>query len=333
MDLPLPIRILLWPLSWIYGSVARWRVYFYEKGLFKKKRLKAAVISVGNLTVGGTGKTPMVLYLAERFLAEGKRVGILSRGYRGSAGTSDEIELLKQRLGNRAQFGVGANRYAQGSKIEKEAAVDVFLLDDGFQHLQLARDVDIVLWDGSKKMQKQWLLPAGTLREPISAIQRADILVVTRRVESSAIEATEPRKNSVFCARTKLIGFRKLGQKDRPSTINGLSMGPFLAFCGVGNPAAFFNDLKSWQIEPAETMTFRDHHRYSEFDVSTLTAGARQVGATAFITTEKDEQNLRGVDFGDFHVYVAVIEFELSPAAEFHAELERLLGERWGTSA
>src|SRR5438128_3249954 len=216
MDLPLPIRILLWPLSWIYGIVARWRVFLYENGLVRRKRLKAAVISVGNLTVGGTGKTPMVLYLAEKFLADGKRVGILSRGYRGSRGTSDEIESLKQRLGNRVKFGVGADRYAQGSKIEEETPVDVFLLDDGFQHLQLARNVDIVLWDGSKKMQKQWLLPAGTLREPISAIQRADILVVSRRVGEPGIEAAESRKNSVFCARTKLIGFRKLGQNETP---------------------------------------------------------------------------------------------------------------------
>src|SRR6266478_7673177 len=181
MDLPLPIRILLWPWSWIYGIVARWRVYFYERGLFKKKRLKAPVISVGNLTVGGTGKTPMVLYLAEKFLAEGKRVGVLTRGYRGSSGTSDEVEMLRQRLGDRVVFGVGANRYVEGSRIEKESGVDVFLLDDGFQHLKLARDVDIVLWDGTKKFQRQWMLPAGILREPISAIGRADMLVITRK--------------------------------------------------------------------------------------------------------------------------------------------------------
>src|SRR5882762_1927065 len=104
MSLPLPIRILLWPLSQIYGVAARFRIFLYEKGALKRKRLKAAVISVGNLTVGGTGKTPMVLYLAERFLAEGKRVGILTRGYRGSGGLSDEVELLKQRLGDRAKF-------------------------------------------------------------------------------------------------------------------------------------------------------------------------------------------------------------------------------------
>src|SRR2546429_4215208 len=130
MSVPLPIRILLWPLSYVYGIAARWRVALYTKGIFRTRRLNTPVISVGNLTVGGTGKTPMVLYLAEKFLAEGKRVGILSRGYRGSADTSDEVELLKQRLGSRMKFGVGADRYAQGCKIEKEAAVDVFLLDD-----------------------------------------------------------------------------------------------------------------------------------------------------------------------------------------------------------
>src|SRR2546430_9256927 len=164
MSVPLPIRILLWPLSYVYGIAARWRVALYTKGIFRTRRLNTPVISVGNLTVGGTGKTPMVLYLAEKFLAEGKRVGILTRGYRGSSGKSDEVEMLRQRLGDRVVFGVGANRYVEGSRIEKESGVDVFLLDDGFQHLKLARDVDIVLWDGTKKFQRQWVLPAGKLR-------------------------------------------------------------------------------------------------------------------------------------------------------------------------
>src|SRR5262252_1774904 len=132
MNLPLPIRILLWPLSMIYGIGTRFRVWLYEKRVFKKGRLKTPVISVGNLTVGGTGKTPMVLYLAEKFLAEGKRVGILSRGYRGVDGTSDEIVMLKQRLGGKVVFGVGADRFKEGSKIEQESPVDLFLLDDGF---------------------------------------------------------------------------------------------------------------------------------------------------------------------------------------------------------
>src|SRR5271169_1885619 len=118
MTLPPLARLLLWPLSLLYGVAARWRARLYAKGAFKQKRLNRPVISVGNFTVGGTGKTPMVIWLAERLLAEGKRVGILSRGYKGSAGTSDEIELMKFRLQKRALFGVGADRYEQGRKLE-----------------------------------------------------------------------------------------------------------------------------------------------------------------------------------------------------------------------
>src|SRR5258708_730545 len=140
-----PVRILLWPFSLLYGAVVRLRAWLYAKGLVKQKRLKAPVVSVGNLTVGGTGKTPMVIWIAEKFLADGKRVAILSRGYHGANGTSDEIELMKFRLQGRAAFGVGRDRFAQGRRIETQRPIDVFLLDDGFQHLQLARDLDILL--------------------------------------------------------------------------------------------------------------------------------------------------------------------------------------------
>ena len=110
------------------------RKSMYAKGLLKPKRLNATVVSVGNLTVGGTGKTPMVLWLAEKFIAEGKNVAILTRGYRGSGGTSDEVELLRHRLRDRVRFGVGSNRYESGRRLESEHEIDVFLLDDGFQH-------------------------------------------------------------------------------------------------------------------------------------------------------------------------------------------------------
>src|SRR5215471_15590625 len=145
MILPRPVQILLYPLSILYGRAVQIRTRLYEKGWLKAKRLKGIVISVGNLTVGGTGKTPMVLWLAERFLAEGKRVAILSRGYRGSGGTSDEIEMLKKRLGDRVAFGVGKDRFAEGRRIEECAPVDIFLLDDGFQHFRLGRDLDVLM--------------------------------------------------------------------------------------------------------------------------------------------------------------------------------------------
>src|SRR5260370_40640799 len=118
MPMPLPFRLLVWPFSLVYGAAARLHAWLYAQGIYTTKRLNTPVISVGNLTVGGTGKTPMVLWLAERFLAEGKHVAILRRGYRGSGGTSDEIELLRRRLGNRALFGVGKDRFRAGRRLE-----------------------------------------------------------------------------------------------------------------------------------------------------------------------------------------------------------------------
>jgi tetraacyldisaccharide 4'-kinase len=331
MNLPLPLRILLWPLSLIYGMAARCRAFLYEKGVFKKKRLRTPVISVGNLTVGGTGKTPLVLYLAEKLVAEGKRVGILSRGYRGSGGTSDEVEMLRQRLGNRVAFGVGADRHAEGSKIEKENPVDVFLLDDGFQHLQLARDVNILMVDGSKRIEKEWLLPAGTLREPFSACSRADILLLSRAVKP--FEPEVAAQDLVFYAQTKLLGLRRLGEKGTLVDVTKLTGESFYAFCGLGNTQAFFRDLKRWKLELSGTMSFRDHHRYSEQDVQTLRASLRGARASAFVTTEKDEQNLLSVDFGDCPVYVAAIDFEISSASEFEKAIKRLLAERRGPTS
>jgi len=274
MNLPLPIRIVLWPLSLLYGLAARCRALFYAKGWLKKKRLKTPVISVGNLTVGGTGKSPMVLCLAEEFLKVGKRVGILTRGYRGVDGTSDEVEMLKTRLDDRVVFGVRADRFLEGSRIERENPVDVFLLDDGFQHIQLHRDVNIVLWDGSKKFGKQWLLPAGILREPMSAISRADILVITRK----GGPPPEGRRGAggalVVCAQTRLLGFRKRDEKEPLLSAEDIAKDRLYAFCGIGNPAGFYSDLKRWEVEVVGKESFRDHHRYTAQDAARLTGSA-----------------------------------------------------------
>jgi len=273
----------------------------------------------------------MVLYLAEKFLAEGKRVGVLTRGYRGSSGSSDEVEMLRQRLGDRVVFGIGADRYVEGSRIEKESGVDVFLLDDGFQHLKLARDVDIVLWDGTKKFQRQWMLPAGSLREPISAISRADMLIITRKTAEPDREdaaASAAGDGLVFTAQTKLLGFRKAGAEELPRPVEQLEDGPFFAFCGVGNPDAFFADLRRWNVNVEGKMSFIDHHRYTGDDWARLTHAAHTAGATAFVTTEKDEQNLRGHDFGEWPVYIVIIALTVSPQPAFDEEVGKLLNER-----
>jgi tetraacyldisaccharide 4'-kinase len=333
MNLSLSLRALLWPLSVLYGVIVRVRVWLYAHGWLKQKRLKGTVISVGNLTVGGTGKTPMVIWLAEKFLAEGKRIAILSRGYRGANGTSDEIELMKFRLQGRVSFGVGKNRFAAGRRLESQQPVDVFLLDDGFQHLQLARDLDIVMLDGSRKLTEQWLLPAGVLREPISACRRADVFVVTRKSERPDIEAGDAHKFLIFYAQTRLLGFRRYGADASLHYVSELGPGPFYAFCGVGNPEAFFDDLSRWHVTVAGKSIFRDHHQYTTADLRRLQQAAEKLGAAGFITTEKDAANLPLESAGPLKVYIAVIDFVLSAESEFEATVHRKLGLPRGAAA
>jgi tetraacyldisaccharide 4'-kinase len=304
-------RFVLWPFAMLYGTVVRFRVWFYETGIFKEQRLRKPVISVGNLTLGGTGKTPMVIWLAEKLLAEGKRVAILSRGYRGTGKTSDEIELMKFRLKGRVQFGVGKDRLVQGRRLED--SVDVLLLDDGYQHLRLARDVNILLMDAVRPLGNERLLPAGRLREPVSAMDRADILIITRTGTSPDTEAAIAKLESfpVFAAKTKLLGFRKLGG-DAPllSPEQMTAEGPFYVFCGIGNPAAFLLDLENWKLSIVGKEAFADHHQYSDGEIHELLDAARELEARALVTTEKDVQNMAGVDPIEMPIYVAVIEMD-----------------------
>jgi tetraacyldisaccharide 4'-kinase len=326
MNLPPLVRLLLWPLSVLYGAATQLRTWLYAKGILRQEKLSRPVISVGNLTVGGTGKTPMVIWLAERFLAEGKRVGILSRGYKGSAGTSDEIELMKAHLQQRAQFGVGAGRYAQGKRLED--SVDVFLLDDGFQHLQLARDVNILLIDSSQNLARQKMLPTGRLREPISAMARADLLVFTRTgtVAGTGAVVEKFEGQPVFSAATQLLGFRRFGSASGLAQAE-IGAGPFYAFCGIGNPRAFFQDLKRWNVSLAGQCEFADHHRYDARDASELQAAARQTGAKALVTTEKDAQNLAGIHFEELPLHIAVMDLRISKEAALLALIhEKLAG-------
>ena len=326
MKLPPTVRRLLYPVSICFGWIVGLRLWLYRSGKLKQRRLNGKVISVGNLTVGGTGKTPMVLWLAERFVAEGKRVAILSRGYRGADGTSDEIAMLKARLGDKVAFGVGPDRYAEGRRLEERGPVDVFLLDDGFQHLALARDVDVLMLDGSRKLKNEALLPAGMLREPISGCARADVLVVTRKTEREAVEAADAHQHAIFYAQTRLLGFRLIGEGGgTPKYVSEMGAGPFFGFCGIGNAEAFWADLQRWHVPIAGTMSFRDHHRYTAGDLHCLQGAADAAGALGFVTTEKDEQNLGDAAGLKLATYAAVIEFVMSSESEFAATLERLL--------
>jgi tetraacyldisaccharide 4'-kinase len=322
MNIPRPVAIALWPVSLVYASATRLRALLYKHNWLKQKRLNRPVISVGNITVGGTGKTPMVIWLAERLLAEGKRVAILSRGYRGSHGTSDEIELMKQRLQGRAKFGVGPDRYTEGQRLES-AGVDVYLLDDGFQHLQLARDVDIVLVDSTRSLPHEFVLPAGRLREPLSSLQRAHIVVLTRTEQSSpgGLAIQKHRPFAAYSATTKLLGFRRQRAGNSQEPLRPSLTGSFFAFCGIGNPAAFFADLERWGLQLAGRRIFRDHHRYTHEEIAELERAAESAGSSALVTTEKDAQNIPTSLSCRLPIEIAVVALEIWDDRQFLRDL------------
>lgn len=295
---------LLWPVSVLYGAGARLRAWGYRAGMLRQRQLKSVVVSIGNISTGGTGKTPIVLWVAQRFLESGKKVGVLSRGYRplleqagvggdaGAQGWNDEVALLHGRLGERVELGTGAKRFEKGRELEKRGT-DCFILDDGFQHFQLARDVDVVMIDATKPFGGGQMLPSGRLREPVSALRRADIVVIHRTAERApAIEVVVRRYSAapVYFSQTKLLAVEEhRGGEVARASVEGRK---FFAFCGIGNPSAFFADLKNWGISVLGYEIFRDHHRYTEHDVSRLEEQAEGAGADALICTEKDIYDL-----------------------------------------
>jgi len=324
---------LLWPLSLPYGAAAHLRARAYRKGILKAHHLDGTVISVGNLTTGGTGKTPMVLWIAERLLAEQKNVGILTRGYRGekiapahgnnsaataSTTTSDEVRLLQSRLGNRVQFGVGANRYEQGRELAKHG-VNWFVLDDGFQHLQLARDVDIVLIDATNPFSGGRLLPAGHLREPRSALARADIIVITRSTHAPAIESAIRRDSAapIFYARPQLDAIRNCNSSKPGDAIASAELPKLFAFCGIGNPAAFLADLRTWGLDIVGHKFFPDHHGYTAKDAQEILQQASATGASALICTEKDLYNLPATNKAKLPTYYCSISMQIDNPDDF----------------
>jgi tetraacyldisaccharide 4'-kinase len=326
MNLPRPLAVVFWPLSVMYGAAAKLRAWLYARGWIAQKRLKAPVVSIGNLTVGGTGKTPMVIWLAERFLAEGKRVAILSRGYGGTGGRSDEIDLMRDRLQGRVLFGVGKDRYAQGRRLEAHG-VDVFILDDGFQHLPLARDADVVLVDSTRPLHKESVLPAGRLREPRAALDRAQLVVFTR-CEPSDLTVRAIQKfpqSAIYPSTTKLLGFRRRNSGGRLGPVRGSLADPVFAFCAIGNPEAFFSDLERWGVTVLGRQAFRDHHRYTHMETARLERIARSAGAQAMITTEKDAQNIGEGMFLQIPLEVATIAVEIPDEAKFMGQLRAYL--------
>ncbi|HVB35572.1 MAG TPA: tetraacyldisaccharide 4'-kinase [Patescibacteria group bacterium] len=313
-------RTLLWPFSLLFGLLVRLRLWLYRRGIFRANRLDGVVVSVGNLTTGGTGKTPMVIWLAGQLVAAGEAVAVLTRGYRsidlpdGAPGgkssrrVSDEILVLESHLGERVPVGVGKDRYRSGLELERKG-VKWFVLDDGFQHLSLARDADLVLIDDTDPFGVGLLLPAGSLREPISGLRRADVILITRTTGDPELEAELRHYSSapIFYAQTELLGLTRVSPGEpRPATEEERHA-KFLAFCATGNPRAFFDDIKRWGLAVAGSIRFPDHFRYNQRRIGEIEDFAAERKAKALLCTEKDLLNLGGLQFSRFPLFACRI--------------------------
>lgn len=300
---------LLFFLSLLYSAVVRLRTWAYDAGLLPRKRLPLPVISVGNITVGGTGKTPAVIEIAAYLRSQGKAPVVLSRGYgrtdggsvrivsdsgtvRATAETAgDEPFLIASRLPG-VSVVVGPDRYAAGMTALRQLNPDVAVLDDGFQHLRLHRDLNILLLDATAPFGNGRVAPAGILREPVEAVRRADIIVLTR-ADQVADRAELLRTIGaltaapVFFSRHVPVGLVSVPD-GAVLPLSRMEGRPVVAFSGIARPEAFLTALRGLNVNVREHVEFTDHHRYSRADMDALSGKARAAGVATIITTEKD---------------------------------------------
>ncbi len=305
------------PLESIFGAVVDARNALYDQGTLKARRLAGPVVSIGNLSLGGAGKTPFVILLGRLLAERGLRFDVLSRGFgRRRRGVrlvhpgglphdfGDEPLLIARQLS--VPVIVGEDRYAAGRLAEEKFGPQLHLLDDGFQHRALARDFDIVLVTPDDARDR--LLPAGRLREPLSALARADAVVLA----SGAASEDFPAPGKLLWRVRR--GLAPVNIPPRP-----------VAFCGIARPRNFFLQLRTAGVEPAAHAVYRDHHAYAEKDVRELLALRQSSGAGGFVTTEKDAVNLGGYLSALEPLVVVPVKMELLDApAALHALLAKI---------
>jgi tetraacyldisaccharide 4'-kinase len=327
--------LILPPLSVLYSAVTRTRLSLYRRGTFHSTKLDRPVISVGNITTGGTGKTPLVEWVARTVAAAGKKVCILTRGYGRDnpdrmvvvsdgdtviatpSEAGDEPFLLATNLAGVAAVISNADRAAAGNEAIKQFDIDCFVLDDGFQHLRLERDLNIVTIDATNPWGGGHVLPYGHLREPLSGLSRADCIVITRRDQVDNIDGlrSDIRRHAgdapIFQSRMRTSRITPLHESSEAL------VPPVAAFCAIGNPRSFFNAIEHRSVLQK---AFRDHHRYSQRDIDSLIAEARRAGANSLITTAKDAVKLRSLSFS-LPCYV----LEIEPQIENEDQLIKLI--------
>ncbi|MDP8224942.1 MAG: tetraacyldisaccharide 4'-kinase [Candidatus Lernaella stagnicola] len=316
------------PVGWLYGTFMRVREAAYANGWLRSTHPDSRVISIGNLTMGGTGKTPVTVFLAASLTQAGHRVAVVSRGYHGSLegrtavvsdGSSvrltareagDEPIMLARRLPGVPVL-IGANRGEAAERAVAEFQPDIILCDDAFSHLRLRRDLNLVLVHGRDGLGNRRVTPAGPLREPPSALRRADAVIInTTTADDPAVTDQLLRagfRGPIFRVRYGAPGFRR---HPGGETVAGetLANQPVLAFAATARPADFFVSLRRADLQVVETKAFPDHHAYCEADLQSLTELAAQRGIGYLVTTEKDAVKLPARASATGQILVAGIE-------------------------
>jgi tetraacyldisaccharide 4'-kinase len=340
------LSLALTPLATLYGAVISTRAEFYRRGILRAQRVGVPVISVGNLTTGGTGKTPLVQCIAKELCELGRRCCVLTRGYgRQSSGRvvvsngreiladalqgGDEPLLLAENLKGRAAVISDADRVSAARWAVDNLQSDVFLLDDGFQHQKLARDLNLLAIDATNPWGTGKLLPAGNLREPAGAIARADCVVLTRADES--VRTSNSRREieqvgfsgPIFEAHTKIAGWRRIGKQSNSIEEDHLRL-TLAAFCGLANPESFFSLIGREGGNLRHTQAFPDHHIYKQDDIRRMTEESRAAGAQALVTSAKDEVKLRSLEF-TMPLFVLDIEPIISQAEQLKVLIRKAI--------
>ncbi len=326
------LRYALFPLAMLYWGIVFWRNIFYTLGFFISRKLPAKVISIGNITAGGTGKTPAVIYLVKLFLKNRMKVGVLSRGYgRKTAGTQlvtdgdgpaggwrnfgDEPTLIAQELPD-VPVVVDSNRHRGGMFLIKNFSPDIIIMDDAFQHRAIERDIDIVLINSQDTRAEHKLLPYGFLREPWMSLKRADLLIFTK----SNIKKPAPFLIAM-AKQTKRRWFQSELISGRATTIEGKTKEAtkgmkILAISAVGDTKGFIKTLKNAGFSVVGAMTFVDHYDYTQTDIEEAKKKIMKSTAEIAITTTKDAVKLSQLDLSGLDLYSIEAEFRLSPENE-----------------
>ena len=332
-------KILFSPLflaSLPYGGAVRARTFLYSLGLLKTKQLPRPVISVGNITVGGTGKTPLVMALSRGLMERGIHTAILSRGYRGKKGSGplvtdgqntllspeesgDEPFLMAQALKG-IPILVGKDRFKNGQMALQQFQVRGFLLDDGFQHLPLHRDLDIVLIDSHIGFGDGHLLPRGILREPLSHLKRADFFLLTKAEDPEACQSLESTlreihpSSPIFHSHYEPAGLIHPDGKFQP--LHLFKGKKVLALSGIANPDYFSSLLRKSGMEVVGEMIFPDHHFYTAQDLTSIIVKVK--GADWIVTTEKDMVKLKRLLLDPLPLLSLRIEMKIWEEEEFY---------------